>query len=231
MQVRMSHSGSPQRRTGLTIRKRVILGAFVHQVGSLLYALRFENDDLQASSREHQFYKSSPEMRKFTPQYKSQSGTYVPTLAVVNCDDSAALDATGQTLGRQGFLRDSDVSAHDIREACVSVSQFKDEEGTCACPLPSTARSGDLENKDPSSDCEPKAKMLKWSNRSSPLASAESDNYSKGQGARHSLIIVMRWWCSSNSSSRRFFSLEKTLDYPQIKHNPWVSSVTSTYRG
>lgn len=61
----------------------------------------------------------------------------------------------------------------------VSVSFEEDEEGNlCLIAYPLHSETGDLENHDPASDCEPKSKMLKWSNK------IEKDNYSK-ERSRH----------------------------------------------
>lgn len=68
----------------------------------------------------------------------------------------------------------------------VSVSFEEDEEGNlCLIAYPLHSESGDLENKDPSSDCEPKSKMLKWSNKKQSPLLLDNDNYSK-ERARHS---------------------------------------------
>lgn len=68
----------------------------------------------------------------------------------------------------------------------VSVSFEEDEEGSlCLIAYPLHSESGDLENKDPSTDCEPKSKMVKWSNKKQSPLGPENDNYSKDRG-RHS---------------------------------------------
>lgn len=68
----------------------------------------------------------------------------------------------------------------------VSVSFEEDEEGNLSLiAYPRHSESGDLENKDPSSDCEPKSKMLKWSNKKQSTLFLENDNYSKDR-SRHS---------------------------------------------
>lgn len=68
----------------------------------------------------------------------------------------------------------------------VSVSFEEDEVGNlCLIAYPLHSESGDLENKDPSTDCEPKSKMLKWSNKKQPTLLLENDNYTK-ERARHS---------------------------------------------
>lgn len=68
----------------------------------------------------------------------------------------------------------------------VSVSFEEDEEGNlCLIAYPLHSELGDQENKDPSADCEPKSKMLKWSNKKQPVLLLDNDNYSKERG-RHS---------------------------------------------
>lgn len=68
----------------------------------------------------------------------------------------------------------------------VSVSFEEDDEGNlCLIAYPLHSESGDLENKDPSSDCEPKSKMVKWSNKKQSQLFQENDNYSKDR-TRHS---------------------------------------------
>lgn len=81
------------------------------------------------------------------------------------------------------------------RSGVVSVSFEEDEEGNlCLIAYPLHSESGDLENKDISTDCEPKSKMLKWSNKKQPTLLLENDNYSK-ERARHSRKEdkIMRW--------------------------------------
>ncbi|XP_072308805.1 inositol hexakisphosphate kinase 2b [Eucyclogobius newberryi] len=98
----------------------------------------------------------------------------------------------------------------------VSVSFEEDEEGNlCLLAYPLHTEPGDLENKDPSSDCEPKTKMLKWSN----------ENYSK-ERARHGrkddkLVNYNREEQQQQQAEVLYFSLEKSSISPQMKHNPW----------
>lgn len=67
----------------------------------------------------------------------------------------------------------------------VSVSFEEDDEGNlCLIAYPLHSESGDLENKDPSADCEPKSKMVKWSNKKQSPLGLENDNYGKDR-ARH----------------------------------------------
>lgn len=79
----------------------------------------------------------------------------------------------------------------------VSVSFEEDEEGNlCLIAYPLHSETGDLENQDPASDCEPKSKMLKWSNKKQSPLLLEKDNYSK-ERARHGRKEdkIMRWVC------------------------------------
>lgn len=67
----------------------------------------------------------------------------------------------------------------------VSVSFEEDEEGNlCLIAYPLHSETGDVENHDPASDCEPKSKMLKWSNKMQPALLLEKDNYGK-ERSRH----------------------------------------------
>lgn len=68
----------------------------------------------------------------------------------------------------------------------MSVSFEEDEEGNlCLIAYPLHSESGDLENKDPSTDCEPKSKMLKLSKKKQSSLLLENENYSKDR-TRHS---------------------------------------------
>uniref|UniRef100_A0A671W3T0 Kinase n=1 Tax=Sparus aurata TaxID=8175 RepID=A0A671W3T0_SPAAU len=90
----------------------------------------------------------------------------------------------------------------------VSVSFEEDEEGNlCLIAYPLHSESGDLENKDPSSDCEPKTKMLKWSNKKQSTLLLDNDNYGCSFQQKQAEVL--------------YLSLEKGNVVPQIKHNPW----------
>ncbi|XP_044023007.1 inositol hexakisphosphate kinase 2b [Siniperca chuatsi] len=111
----------------------------------------------------------------------------------------------------------------------VSVSFEEDEEGNlCLIAYPLHSESGDLENKDPSADCEPKSKMVKWSNKKQSPLLLENDNYSKDR-ARHSrkedkIMSYNRDEMQQQQQQQAevlYFSLEKGNVVPQIKHNPW----------
>lgn len=107
----------------------------------------------------------------------------------------------------------------------VSVSFEEDEEGNlCLIAYPLQSDPGaDLENKDPSADCEPKSKMLMWRKMmaSSPLV--DSENCIKDGRSRH----------KDNDKSVQqleeeaevlYYRLERSHSnaVPQLKHNPWT---------
>uniref|UniRef100_A0A3B5QAF7 Kinase n=1 Tax=Xiphophorus maculatus TaxID=8083 RepID=A0A3B5QAF7_XIPMA len=96
----------------------------------------------------------------------------------------------------------------------VSVSFEEDEEGNlCLIAYPLHSESVDLENKDPSADCqEPKSKMLKWSNKKQSPLLQEKENYSKDR-VRNKWFLYILYVL--------YFSLEKGNVVSQIKHNPW----------
>ncbi|XP_024126280.1 inositol hexakisphosphate kinase 2 [Oryzias melastigma] len=108
----------------------------------------------------------------------------------------------------------------------VSVSFEEDEEGNlCLIAYPLHSESGDLENKDPSTDCEPKSKMVKWTNKKQSPLLLENDNYSK-ERARHGrkeekIMSYNRDEVSQQQAEVMYFSLEKGNVVSQIKHNPW----------
>ncbi len=70
----------------------------------------------------------------------------------------------------------------------VSVSFEEDDEGNfclIAYPLQSDP-AADLENKDPSTDCESKSEMLKWGKMITSSLLVDGENYSKDGRIRHS---------------------------------------------
>ncbi|XP_023655502.1 inositol hexakisphosphate kinase 2 [Paramormyrops kingsleyae] len=110
----------------------------------------------------------------------------------------------------------------------VSVSFEEDEEGNlCLIAYPLHSEQADLENVDPTADCEPKQKLLKWSNKKPPTMVLDNDNYGK-ERARHG-----RKEDKMKSHNREedldwlqqpdvlYYSLEKRNAVPQVKHNPW----------
>ncbi|KAM3877525.1 inositol hexakisphosphate kinase 2-like [Diretmus argenteus] len=116
----------------------------------------------------------------------------------------------------------------------VSVSFEEDEEGNLcliAYPLHSDP-AGDLDNKDSSADCEPKSKMLKWSNVEMASSMLMDDNYSKDVRSRHSRKekdksghklqedMELEWL---QQSEMLYCRLERSHSnaVPQLKHNPW----------
>lgn len=77
----------------------------------------------------------------------------------------------------------------------VSVSFEEDEDGNlCLIAYPLHSDAGAQENHDPASDCEPKSKMLKWSNKMPSALLLEKDNYGK-ERSRHSRKDdkILRW--------------------------------------
>ncbi|XP_077582899.1 inositol hexakisphosphate kinase 2-like [Stigmatopora nigra] len=114
----------------------------------------------------------------------------------------------------------------------VSVSFEEDEDGNLcliAYPLHSDP-AADLENKDPSTDSEPKSKMLKWGNNMVPSPLVESENVSKEGRSRHSRKeksilklqedMELEWF---QQAEVLYYHLERNHSnaVPQLKHNPW----------
>uniref|UniRef100_A0A8D3AJG0 Kinase n=1 Tax=Scophthalmus maximus TaxID=52904 RepID=A0A8D3AJG0_SCOMX len=115
----------------------------------------------------------------------------------------------------------------------VSVSFEEDEEGNLcliAYPLHSDP-AADLENKDPSDDCEPKSKMLKWGNMVASSLLVDSDNYNDGRSRHtrkdkdksvHKLQedVELEWL---QQAEVLYYRLEHSHSkaVPQLKHNPW----------
>ncbi|XP_056129810.1 inositol hexakisphosphate kinase 2-like [Lampris incognitus] len=116
----------------------------------------------------------------------------------------------------------------------VSVSFEEDEEGNLcliAYPLHSDP-AGDSDNKEPSADCEPKSKMLKWGNKMTSTQLVDNENYSKDGRGRHSRKdkdksgqklqedVELEWL---QQAEVRSYRLERshTNAVPQLKHNPW----------
>ncbi|XP_035801770.1 inositol hexakisphosphate kinase 2-like [Amphiprion ocellaris] len=116
----------------------------------------------------------------------------------------------------------------------VSVSFEEDEEGNLcliAYPLHSDP-AADLENKDHSTDCEPKSKMLKWGKMMASSLLVDSENYSKDGRIRHSRKdkdksvhmlpedMELEWL---QQAEVLYYRLEHSHSnaVPQLKHNPW----------
>ncbi|XP_071350352.1 inositol hexakisphosphate kinase 2-like [Trachinotus anak] len=116
----------------------------------------------------------------------------------------------------------------------VSVSFEEDEEGNLcliAYPLHSDP-AADLENKDPSTDCEPKSKMLKRGKMVASSLLVDTENYSKDGRSRHSRKdkdksvhklqedVELEWL---QQAEVLYCRLERshTNAVPQLKHNPW----------
>nr|XP_020448789.1 inositol hexakisphosphate kinase 2-like isoform X2 [Monopterus albus] len=116
----------------------------------------------------------------------------------------------------------------------VSVSFEEDEEGNLcliAYPLPSDA-AVDLENTDPSADCEHKSNMLKWGKVVASSLLVDSEHYSKDGRSRHSRKdkdksvhklqedVELEW---RQQAEVLYYRLERSHSnaVPQLKHNPW----------
>ncbi|MEQ2294531.1 hypothetical protein AMECASPLE_004881 [Ameca splendens] len=116
----------------------------------------------------------------------------------------------------------------------VSVSFEEDEQGNLcliAYPLHSDPPA-DVENKDPSADCDPKSKMFHWGQMITSSLLLESEIYSKDGRGRH----FRKDKDKSGHALQDYTELERpqqaeVLHYrlehshsnaaPQIKHNPW----------
>uniref|UniRef100_UPI00398EFB5D inositol hexakisphosphate kinase 2-like n=1 Tax=Pristiophorus japonicus TaxID=55135 RepID=UPI00398EFB5D len=104
----------------------------------------------------------------------------------------------------------------------VSVSFEEDEEGNlCLIAYPLSGDQADLENVD-HSECEPKNKLIKWSNKKPVLL--ENDNYSKERGRQNRKEEKMKSHkldeeFESKKSEVLFYSIEKKSG--KVKHNPW----------
>ncbi|XP_023847006.1 inositol hexakisphosphate kinase 2 [Salvelinus sp. IW2-2015] len=103
----------------------------------------------------------------------------------------------------------------------VSVSFEEDEEGNlCLIAYPLHNEPENMENKDPSADCEPKNKMIKWGNKKSSSLLLDNDNYSKDR-ARQSTKENKSKSYNGAEVQQQAEVLRYSLDRKQIKHNPW----------
>ncbi|XP_058844208.1 inositol hexakisphosphate kinase 2-like isoform X2 [Acipenser ruthenus] len=110
----------------------------------------------------------------------------------------------------------------------VSVSFEEDEEGNlCLIAYPLNGGDhGELEKNVDLSDCEPKNKLLKWSNKKPGLL-LENDNYSKERVRQHRKEEKLKSYNLDEEFERLkksevlYCSLEKGNVVSQIKHNPW----------
>ncbi|KAM6981406.1 inositol hexakisphosphate kinase 2-like [Aplochiton taeniatus] len=108
----------------------------------------------------------------------------------------------------------------------VSVSFEEDEEGNlCLIAYPLNSEPGDLENKDPSADCKPKSKMIKWGNKKQPSVLLDNDKYSKDRARQmrkeEKIMSYKREEAQQQQTEVLYYNLEKGNMRPQIKHNPW----------
>ncbi|MBN3316004.1 IP6K2 kinase, partial [Atractosteus spatula] len=227
--------------------KGVLLEPFVHQVGGHSCVLRFSEQTIckPLIPREHQFYKSLPaELRRFTPQYKGRGERE----SEVRRGEGASSHGTGGFKPRQASplegraqlctaaLASSGHRGHCSAQVCtpvtvswgvVSVSFEGDEEGNlCLIAYPLHSDAGELEkNVDPSADCEPKNKMVKWGNKKQGLL-LDNENYSKERARQlrkeEKLKSHREEECEwANQSEVLRYSLEKGNVKAQFKHNPW----------
>ncbi|XP_010879877.2 inositol hexakisphosphate kinase 2b [Esox lucius] len=103
----------------------------------------------------------------------------------------------------------------------VSVSFEEDEEGNlCLIAYPLHNEPENLENKDPSADCEPKSKMIKWGNKKSSSLLLENDNYSKDR-VRQSPKENKSKSYNGADVQQQAEVLRYSLEQKPIKHNPW----------
>lgn len=80
----------------------------------------------------------------------------------------------------------------------VSVSFEEDEEGNlCLIAYPLHNEPENMENKDPSADCEPKSKMIKWGNKKSSSLLLDNDNYSKDRARQSTKENKSKMWAHS----------------------------------
>lgn len=111
----------------------------------------------------------------------------------------------------------------------VSVSFQEDQEGNlCLFAHPLRSDHIDLENKDPSTDNEPKTKMVKLSKMMSSSLLVDSENYKDGRRSSrkeksvHKLQeeVELDWL---KQSEVLHYRLERSHSNaaPQLKHNPW----------
>ncbi|XP_062320986.1 inositol hexakisphosphate kinase 2b isoform X2 [Osmerus eperlanus] len=110
----------------------------------------------------------------------------------------------------------------------VSVSFEEDEEGNlCLIAYPLHSEPGDLENTDPSADCEPKSKMLKWGNKKQSSQLHDNDNYSKDRARQiRKEDKIMSYNREEVQKQQQpadvlYYSLKKGNVVPEITHNPW----------
>ncbi|XP_020344902.1 inositol hexakisphosphate kinase 2 [Oncorhynchus kisutch] len=103
----------------------------------------------------------------------------------------------------------------------VSVSFEEDEEGNlCLIAYPLHNEPENMENKDPSAECEPKSKMIKWCNKKSSSLLLDNDNYSKDR-VRQSTKENKSKSYNGAEVQQQAEVLRYSLDRKQIKHNPW----------
>ncbi|XP_021027926.1 inositol hexakisphosphate kinase 2 isoform X1 [Mus caroli] len=187
--------------------KGILLEPFVHQVGGHSCVLRFNETTLckPLVPREHQFYETLPaEMRKFTPQYKA-------VLIFVRCADE---------FGASGNIETKE-------QGVVSVRFEEDEDrNLCLIAYPLKGDHGTVDIVD-NSDCEPKSKLLRWTNKKHHALETEKNpkdwvrQHRKEEKMKsHKLEEEFEWL---KKSEVLYYSVEKKGNVSsQLKHyNPW----------
>eukprot|EP00069_Balaena_mysticetus_P008506 bmy_05985T0 len=168
--------------------KGILLEPFVHQVGGHSCVLRFNETTLckPLVPREHQFYETLPaEMRKFTPQYKD-------VLIFVRFADE---------FGASGNIETKE-------QGVVSVRFEEDEDrNLCLIAYPLKGDHGTMDSVD-NSDCEPKSKLLRWTNKKHHVLETEK---------------IPKDWVRQHRKEEKMKSVEKKGNVSsQLKHyNPW----------
>ncbi|KAF5921652.1 hypothetical protein HPG69_012822, partial [Diceros bicornis minor] len=206
--------------------KGVLLEPFVHQVGGHSCVLRFNETTLckPLVPREHQFYQTLPaEMRKFTPQYKGEP------LAAVEVASAWQGDARPRGHGRPGMADEFGASGNiETKEQGVVSVRFEEDEdrNLCLIAYPLKGDHGTADNVD-NSDCEPKSKLLRWTNKK--LHGLEMEKTPKDwvrqhrkeeKMKSHKLEEEFEWL---KKSEVLYYSVEKKGNVSsQLKHyNPW----------
>ncbi|XP_037706375.1 inositol hexakisphosphate kinase 2 isoform X1 [Choloepus didactylus] len=226
--------------------KGVLLEPFVHQVGGHSCVLHFNETTLckPLVPREHQFYESLPaEMRKFTPQYKGE-----PPAAVG--DNNAVLRTCEGSWPRkaQAAIPGALAPSHSLgvfppppppgpqpstshpqfsSPGVVSVRFEEDEDrNLCLIAYPLKGDHGTVDSLD-NSDCEPKSKLLRWTNKKHHVLETEKtpkdwvrQHRKEEKMKSHKLEEEFEWL---KKSEVLYYSVEKKGNVSsQLKHyNPW----------
>ncbi|XP_036189520.1 inositol hexakisphosphate kinase 2 isoform X1 [Myotis myotis] len=230
--------------------KGVLLEPFIHQVGGHSCVLRFNETTLckPLVPREHQFYETLPaEMRRFTPQYKGEPPLLVGVASAWRGD-------VRRGDMRRGDLRGSHTqSLHPSHSPCVfppppppplgpqpstshpqfsspgvvSVCFDEDEDrNLCLIAYPLKGDHGAVDSVD-NSDCEPKSKLLRWTNKKHHVLETEKtpkdwvrQHWKEEKMKSHKLEEEFEWL---KKSEVLYYSVEKKGNVSsQLKYyNPW----------